>query len=113
MHCSKTTLFAARLEVYEVSNFAVEGTDPTTPWWFSFTITDDDGVRIYAWAHLPGVDDFDRIEFIIDERTDLDPGVLAYYRDIGGKVAKQAAFVAKELPEAIRTWHQANAEKAA
>ncbi|PTV70242.1 hypothetical protein [Agrobacterium pusense] len=112
MHYSKTTLFAANLDVYEVSNFAVEGTDPECPWWFSFAITDD-GVRIHAWAHLPGVDDFDPIEFVIEESSHLDPGVLAFYRGIGGKVAKQAAFVAQQLPEAIRRWHQGNADKAA
>ncbi len=113
MFYRKTTLLAARLDVYEVTSYAVEGTDPTTPWWFSFNITDDDGVRIYAWAHLPGVDEFDPIEFVIEERDYLDPGVLAFYRDIGGKVAKQAAFVARQLPEAIRNWHQVNADKAA
>lgn len=113
MHYKKTTLFASGLDVYEVSNFAVAGTDQDCPWWFSFNITDEDGVRIYAFAHIPGVDAFDPIEFVIEERGHLDPGVLAFYRKIGGKVAKQAAFVAQHLPEAIRHWHQVNAVTAA
>lgn len=113
MHVSKTTLFASRLDVFEVTSYAVEGTDPTTPWWFSFAITDEGGVSIHAFAHLPGIDNFDPIEFLIEERDHLDPAVLAHYRRIGGSTLKMASFVGKLLPEAIRRWHQVKADKAA
>jgi len=113
MFARQTTLFASEIAAYEVTSFAVDGVDPDCPWWFSFSLTDDGGVRAYAWAFLPGVDTFDPIEFVIVEADHLDPAVLAYYRKIGGKVAKQASFIGKELPEAIRRWHQDNAEAAA
>ncbi|AYM66148.1 hypothetical protein G6L68_25525 [Agrobacterium fabrum] len=113
MFVSKTTLFASRLDVFEVTSFAVEGTDPATPWWFSFHITDEGSVSIHAFAHLTGVDDFDPIEFLIEDRDGLDPAVLNYYRGIGGSTLKMASFVGKLLPEAIRRWHQDNTGAAA
>lgn len=113
MFVSKTTLFASRLEVFEVTSYAVEGTDPDTPWWFSFDITDEGGVRIYAWAFLPGADTFEPIEFLITEADHLDPAVLAHYRGISGSHLKMASFVGQQLPKAIRRWHQDNAAAAA